>query len=75
MPKEISALNKMFSTNLIFPEGFLLNRMNKVVFVIKLSGSLKSFKIRSGSYSGLGLSLNVKKLIKNIAGLCLSQVV
>ncbi len=40
---------------------FLLNRMKKIFIDLKSWGPLKNFKIRSGSYSGLALSIYVKK--------------
>ncbi len=59
--EQISAIKKNFPKNIMFPKGFLLNRAKKAVFVVKSWGFLKNLKIRSGSYSGLGLSIYVKK--------------
>jgi hypothetical protein len=52
---------KKIPKNLIFPKGFFLNHVKKIFFDLKSWGPPKKFKIRSGSYSGLALSLNVKK--------------
>ncbi len=52
---------KIIPKNIIFPKGFLLNHMKKVVFVISNRGDLKNFKTRSSSDSGLGLSTHIKK--------------
>jgi hypothetical protein len=52
---------KNFIKKIIFPKGFLLNRVKKFFFDLKSWGPLKNFKIRSGSYSGLALSIYVKK--------------
>ncbi len=42
-------------------KGFLLSYVKKSVLDLKLWGPLKNCKTRRGSYSGLGLSRNVKK--------------
>jgi hypothetical protein len=60
-----------YSKNIIFPKEFLLNRGEKVSFPLKSWGPLKNVKPRSGSYSGLGLSIYVIKWNLNIAGLSL----
>ncbi len=58
--------------NIIFPNGFLLNRMKKKVSSdLNPRGPLKIFTIKSGSYSGLGLSIYVKNRILNLAELSL----
>ncbi len=49
----------------MFLKEFCLNRGKKIFF------DLKNFKISSGSYSGLGLSINVKKRSENLTGLSL----
>ncbi len=66
-----SAIYNNFPNNLIFPKGFLLNRVKKMFFDLKLWGPLKIFKSRSGSYSGLTPSIYVKKQNLNLAGLSL----
>jgi hypothetical protein len=58
---KFSAILKNFLKNIILPKGFLLNRVKKIFFDLKSWGPLKKFKIRSGSYSGLALSIYVKK--------------
>ncbi len=62
---------KIFPINIIFPKKFLFYCVKKIFFVLKSWGPLKKFKTRSGVYSGLGLSLYVKKRNENLAGLSL----
>jgi hypothetical protein len=69
--KIISAIHKNFPKNKMFPRRFLLNRVKKIFFDLKLWGPLKNFKTRSGPYLGLGLSVNDKKRYENLAGLSL----
>jgi hypothetical protein len=52
---------KNFPKNIIFPKGFPLNRMKNIFLDLKSWGPLINFKVRSGSYSGLGLSIYFKK--------------
>jgi hypothetical protein len=67
--KAVKKIKKNFPKNIIFANRFLLHCVKIIFFDLKLWGPLKNSKTRSGSYSGLGLSINVRKRNENLVGL------
>ncbi len=59
--KAVEKFITKFPKNIIFPKGFLFNHRNFVGSHLKSQVPPKNVKTRSGSYSGLGLSIYVIK--------------